>query len=113
LIFLNQFFVNFVHHSPTHFPSLVHPCIPTQKKTHSKKKKTKKKPNKSLVEAIVCHLVSHSITLCLHIFTCRCSWRPCSFGFADWSLHVLQQCIDGVDVGVGQFKALGWSLGGS
>ena len=35
------------------------------------------------------------------------SWRSCSFGYVGWSPSALQQFINGVDVGVGQLKALG------
>lgn len=44
--------------------------------------------------------------------SCSCpeSWRSCSSVSADWSLHRLQQVIDGADVGVGQLKALNMGL---
>lgn len=38
---------------------------------------------------------------------------PAALHLQAWSLHALQQFIDGVDVGVGQPKALDLGLGGS
>ena len=35
-----------------------------------------------------------------------CHECPAALNLQDWPLHTLQQFIDGVDVGVGQFKAL-------
>ena len=40
-------------------------------------------------------------------------WRSCSLVLQVWSLHVLQQFIDEVGVGVGQLKALDLGLSGS
>ena len=42
-----------------------------------------------------------------------CHGDPAALDLQDWPLSELQQFIDGVDVGVGQFKALGLGVGGS
>ena len=42
-----------------------------------------------------------------------CHGAPAALGVQDRLLHVLQQVIDVVDVGVGQLIALDLSLGGS
>ena len=85
--------------------------------------------------------MSHSTPLCPHVFTWKCSlqrvtgldllhyqywilsgthlgYSLVALGHAaldlqDWPFYVLQQLTDGVDVGLGQLKALDLSLGGS
>ena len=42
-----------------------------------------------------------------------CHGDPVALELQDWSLHVLQQIIDGVDVGAGQLRDLDLGLGGS
>jgi hypothetical protein len=44
---------------------------------------------------------------------CPMSLRSCSFGSSGPAPYMLQQCIDGVDVGVRRLKALDLGLGGS
>ena len=39
--------------------------------------------------------------------------HPVTLDLQDWPLHTLQQFIDGVDVGVGQLKALDLGICGS
>ena len=42
-----------------------------------------------------------------------CRGDPAALNLQDWPYHTLQQFIDGVDVGVGQLKALDLGLDGS
>ena len=42
-----------------------------------------------------------------------CHGGPAALDLQDWSLHSLQQFIDGVDVVVGRLRALDLGLGGS
>ena len=49
----------------------------------------------------------------LDLVIALCHEDPAALELQDWTLHTLQQFIDGVDVGVGQLKALDLGLGGS
>ena len=63
----------------------------------------------------ICHTFNSvsSLGLLLDIMLLPCAMRLCSLDLHDLPLLEFQQFIDGVDVGVGQLKALDLSLGGS
>jgi hypothetical protein len=84
----------------------------------------KTKHRKHLVEAVVCHGVSHSTSVYPHIFSCKCSlqWVIALVALCHGdpaalmnrtSPFLVQQFTDEVDAGVGQLKALDLGLGGS
>ena len=52
--------------------------------THTLPPTTKKHKKYLIVESVVCHSVSHTISLCSHIFTCKCSLQ--SFVWGLWLL---------------------------
>ena len=147
-VFLKNFLliINFTSCSPIPliFPSFISVLYSWQslsQKIISKIKINNNNNNNLIMEAVVCHSVSHRIPFCPYILSCQCllqmvqglwlcytvntkSWpglgypvvAPCYGDSAALALqppHVLQQFTDEVDIGVGQLKALDLGLGGS
>lgn len=54
-----------------------------------------------------------SVKSCLISYCCPVSWRPYSFRSAGLALDVLEQFMDGADVGVSNLKTLDLGLSGN
>lgn len=61
---------------------------------------------KPLAPATLSILDSHWDTSQISFYFAPCHGDPAALDLQDWPLHVLQQFIDGLDVGLGQLKPL-------
>lgn len=89
------FLVSFISCTPLISQSSLTPLIPTlhpcnrphQNKTQINKQQQNKQSIKNIMEAVVCHRVSHSLSLCPYNFTCKCSLQG-AIGLV-WGLWLL------------------------